>query len=611
MRAGAQARKIDPPATAPVVNGLLQRKCACGGAPGADGECAGCREKRLQRKAASGRQAPDVPPAVHEVLRSPGKPLEEGDRLFMESRFGHDFSQVRIHTDSRAMESAKSVGAFAYTVGTDIVFGGGRYEPATREGRRLLAHELTHTIQQRGESRPQAKLEVASADSAAEREADAAAARVSEGQPFNVGFSTGPVIARDDPDAGASGSRADQVECVKRLGGCASTRPGGLPTEQEIEEYNRRCREETGYSGPSVTPTNEECAGQSGSQPTVPAPQEEEPLNKVGRALTEPERQTAAQAAQVEVPAAGSGAGTAAAVVQGARFVVHDTASLVSAARIAEVARLGRRSTGEGAAAYVPQTGNAGITQQTFFGPRRPTATEFEKGQDIMAEATRYAEFRNVWQAADRTQREAALDGVLTAQGSPSREAARERSMAIAELNATSGKVHSAATWAVEDLCGTVSSQGAAAVAASTATVPALEGGCNRLANLFSTRASRIASTVNVEIVQERGSDCRTTGTLTPLTPYTDSQYMNVKQLYLRAALQAGAFPEVTTHFWIDKGIGDHCDPRCFNLGRLYDEIQTAMGHRAGSTYGITPSYGTGATHNVWWHPTVCGGPHP
>ncbi|HEY2290597.1 MAG TPA: hypothetical protein VGM86_07835, partial [Thermoanaerobaculia bacterium] len=454
---------------------------------------------------------------------------------------------------------------------------------------------------------------VASADSAAEREADAAAVRVLEGQPFHVGFSTGPVVARDDPDAGASGSRADQVECVKRLGGCASTRPGGLPTEQEIEEYNRRCREETGYSGPSVTPTNEECAGQSGgSQPPALAPQEEEPLNKVGRALSEPERQTAAQVAQVAAPAAGSGAGgTTAAVVQGARFVVHDTSSPFSAAHIAEVARLGRRSTGEGAAAYVPQTGDAGIAQQTFFGPRRPTATEFEKGQDVMAEATRYAEFRNVWQAADPTQREAALDGVLTAQGSPAREAASEKSRAIRELNATSGKVHSAGTWAVEDLCGTVSTQGAAAVAASAATVPDLEGACNRLANLFSTRAARIASTVNVEIVQERGTDCRTTGTLTPLTPYTDSQYTNVEQLYLRAALQAGVFPEITTHFLIDRGIGDHCDPRCFNLGRLYDEIRTAMGHRTGSTYGITPAYGTGAAHNVWWHPTVCGGPHP
>ncbi|HEY2295925.1 MAG TPA: DUF4157 domain-containing protein, partial [Thermoanaerobaculia bacterium] len=164
MKAGAQARKVAPPTAAPIASRLLQRKCSCGGAPGAGGECSECRKQRLQRKAASGRQVPAVPPVVHEVLRSPGQPLEDTTREAMESRFGHDFSQVRIHADSRAAESAKSVGALAYTVGADIVFGRGRYEPATREGRRLLAHELTHTIQQRGESRPQAKLEVASAD---------------------------------------------------------------------------------------------------------------------------------------------------------------------------------------------------------------------------------------------------------------------------------------------------------------------------------------------------------------------------------------------------------------------------------------------------------------
>jgi hypothetical protein len=148
-------------------------------------------------------------------------------------------------------------------------------------------------------------------------------------------------------------------------------------------------------------------------------------------------------------------------------------------------------------------------------------------------------------------------------------------------------------------------------VAASAATAPNLEGACNRLAPLFTARAARIGSTVNVEIVQERGTDCLATAAATPLSPYTDNQFQSVKRLYLRAALETGTFPEITTHFLIDRGIGDHCDPRCFNVNRLYSLIAAAFGHRAGSLYGITPSYGTAAPHNIWWYDRVCGGSHP
>jgi hypothetical protein len=140
-----------------------------------------------------------APPIVHDVLRSSGRPLEVSARGFMEQRFGNDFgstsasgalqastgalqvgpvddphereadtvadrvmnestsstanrgfdfSQVRIHTDAQAAESARSVNAAAYTVGRDIVFGTGQYQPHTRQGQRLLAHELTHVAQQ-------------------------------------------------------------------------------------------------------------------------------------------------------------------------------------------------------------------------------------------------------------------------------------------------------------------------------------------------------------------------------------------------------------------------------------------------------------------------------
>ncbi len=87
---------------------------------------------------------------VDTVLAGYGRPLDPGARAFMESRFSRDFSQVRVHTDASAEASARALHADAYTVGHDIVFGAGRYAPQTPSGRRLIAHELTHVVQQSG-----------------------------------------------------------------------------------------------------------------------------------------------------------------------------------------------------------------------------------------------------------------------------------------------------------------------------------------------------------------------------------------------------------------------------------------------------------------------------
>lgn len=95
-----------------------------------------------------------VPPIVHEVLRSPGRPMDPGMRSFMGPRFGHDFSRVRVHTDSKAAESARAVNAQAYTVGRDVLFGAGQYAPGTQTGKSLLAHELTHVVQQSAGASP-------------------------------------------------------------------------------------------------------------------------------------------------------------------------------------------------------------------------------------------------------------------------------------------------------------------------------------------------------------------------------------------------------------------------------------------------------------------------
>jgi hypothetical protein len=199
-------------AAAPLAaSGILQRKCDCGQHTMAGASCDECNKNRLTLRRTTRGSEPDtktsesVPSIVYEVLRSTGQPLDTATRAFMEPRFGHgfsgvptraavqkatpremrigeaddtfeqeadqiadrvmqpslssatgesqpsrqsDFSQVRVHADERAQESARAVGALAYTVGQHVVFGAGQYAPATRAGRQLLAHELTHVLQQ-------------------------------------------------------------------------------------------------------------------------------------------------------------------------------------------------------------------------------------------------------------------------------------------------------------------------------------------------------------------------------------------------------------------------------------------------------------------------------
>jgi lipoprotein-anchoring transpeptidase ErfK/SrfK len=150
MKSQLQSKVAPTPADASLKAGVLQRQCACGQHTIAGGECGQCNEKRLQRSALGQAVPAQVPPIVQEVLRSPGQPLDSTTRDFMEQRFHHDFSRVRIHADGRAAESAQAVGANAYTVAQDVVFGSGRFEPGTARGQQLLAHELTHVLQQSG-----------------------------------------------------------------------------------------------------------------------------------------------------------------------------------------------------------------------------------------------------------------------------------------------------------------------------------------------------------------------------------------------------------------------------------------------------------------------------
>ncbi len=152
-RVADQVMRMSAPFRRPASRGFtsrpnfVQRKCA---------QCEEEDEKLLQKKEAPGQQvaatgqSSSAPGMVSDVLRPGGQPLDPGTREFMESRFNHDFGQVRVHAGNRAAESARALNAVAYTVWPDVVFGAGQFSPDTGAGRRLLAHELNHVVQQTG-----------------------------------------------------------------------------------------------------------------------------------------------------------------------------------------------------------------------------------------------------------------------------------------------------------------------------------------------------------------------------------------------------------------------------------------------------------------------------
>lgn len=209
LRSGRAGAMPPQPPLRPSQTIRLQRKCACGNPSVAGGECEECKQKKEEETTVQRRETPDqtpdsAPSIVHEVLRTPGQPLDGAIRQFMGSRLGghfsqaprsgqaklvvgqpggsyeqeanlaaeqvlhspaselitslstgeepvrHNFDQVRIHADSQAAESARAMNALAYTVGNDVIFASGQYAPETAAGKKLLAHELAHVLQQGG-----------------------------------------------------------------------------------------------------------------------------------------------------------------------------------------------------------------------------------------------------------------------------------------------------------------------------------------------------------------------------------------------------------------------------------------------------------------------------
>jgi len=185
MFAAQQASRSAAP---PVQPALLQRKCAC-----ADkGEsCERCSASGTLARASSNAAAPGGAPAsVGRVLDSPGQRMDTATKGLMESRFGRDFSHVRIHADREGNASASAIHASAYTVGNHVAFASGRYQPGDPQGQMLLAHELTHVVQQGGTQGPLQRSPDGAVtmhdDTADEDEADAAAEALSFGWKVNV-----------------------------------------------------------------------------------------------------------------------------------------------------------------------------------------------------------------------------------------------------------------------------------------------------------------------------------------------------------------------------------------------------------------------------------------
>jgi Domain of unknown function (DUF4157) len=226
--------------------GTVQREYACGGE-----EPCGCHKQSpalpwIQRKAGDGGAAASPNRSLASAALSeqgPGRPLDASSRAFMESRFGRNFGSVRIHTDAAAARASRMMSAEAFTVGGDIHFAEGRYRPDTLPGRRLLAHELTHTVQQGGASTgaiARSSDAISHPHDASEREAESVADRVAAGSPVATGIARSPAMiqrdANDDPSildkiTGAATSVIQEVGSA--VGGAAQTVESAVSTGVE------------------------------------------------------------------------------------------------------------------------------------------------------------------------------------------------------------------------------------------------------------------------------------------------------------------------------------------------------------------------------------------
>jgi hypothetical protein len=368
-----------------------------------------------------------------------------------------------------------------------------------------------------------------------------------------------------------------------------------------------------------------------------------DPNSQVGRSLSEEDRYAIAQFLG-QAPTV-----SAVKLAQTPKFILHDTSGELSDAGVQGKIQQARGPMGNGIAAYVSRNGKVAIARSIFFNQRRPTATVYEKGADILPESVRNREARRVWQATATSLRQIALKDAVAGLNldesmlmkratiwlnSPSEQA-------FEALKLDGGKT--TGLWTVAQICDRVvaDEKNIARMASSPKAEKTLKSVCQKVYPVLSENRNRVATSVHVELIQKRGSECYTTdaqvrsynqnvsdsakiqtNSIIPLQTwereaYTSEQYEQLTRLYLQSAAQAGQYPEITTHYWLDQGkfgkIGTHCDPRGIDLMRLYQEISFAMGHPSQTLYGIKPQYGLHPEKgdNVWWSEAILSEPPP
>jgi hypothetical protein len=561
-------------AAAPRAN-LLQRKCACGGT------CDACTDQEQMQRAARSDPPDQIPPIVFDVLRASGRSIEPNALAYFESHLGHGFAHVRVHTDAAAGASARAVNAAAYTVGRDIVFDHGCYAPDTADGKRLLAHELTHVMQQGNPAAsPGDPVAIAAAGTPLEHSAEAAGEAAARGA-----------------DAAPAGMTAAGI--LQRQGMGEVHAAEGRDAELEARAALALKGDPAPMDGKLLTPVEHTAIDALITKTGLPA----------ATSLAEHKR---LERGQLD-------------------YGVNAWIPRDSDAVVARPAFFNK---------WRPTTTEYEKALDTFYEPgdektKKRDATWKEKQAKWTERRDKY--FRAAWNAATAAAQAQALDDATGAKNLAPDEISKEKTgktlAQIAKEEAAAAKAAAAgkpvpkpapvkgavgqlaagskqdpmttSIWAVEALCTRRNAQGTAAVA-EPGKEKDLEDACQALGVYFMQREVRTEAITSVEILQAKED------TKIHDPPYTDTQYTNVAGVYLRAAHVAGRFPSITTHYLTDATAGDHYDPRCFDLGNLYGKIAALVTHPKGCTYGVIPSYGTTrGTNNVWWTDTACHRKHP
>ena len=190
----------------------VQRACACGGKKA--GECEECRKKKHVQRKVDGRQAAPVSSLTDTDFSGGGVGLPHIARASLEPLFGVSFDRVRVHDDARSHALARDLGARAFTVGQDVHFAAGEFRPDARGGLHLLAHELTHTVQQRGMSQASGPVDIDTAGSPMDRAADASADAVVAGRHAagRPAVAPGPPLVQRKEGEGSATRQIDQYK---------------------------------------------------------------------------------------------------------------------------------------------------------------------------------------------------------------------------------------------------------------------------------------------------------------------------------------------------------------------------------------------------------------